>query len=85
MSPFVRGACLTILAIVAAVPLRAQAPASAAPPGQPSVGELAKQLANPVASLVSVPFQSNCEFGVGPEEKTTRWTLRVALTLLFPK
>ena len=70
MSPFVRGACLTILAVVAAVPLRAQSAASAAPAGPPSAAELAKQLANPIASLVSVPFQSNWEFGVGPEEKT---------------
>ena len=32
--------------------------------------ELAKQLSNPVASLIGVPFQSNWEFGVGPEEDT---------------
>ena len=36
----------------------------------PSAEKLAKELANPVASLVSVPFQSNWDFKVGTEEDT---------------
>jgi hypothetical protein len=32
--------------------------------------ELAKKLANPVASLISVPFQFNTDFDIGPEEGT---------------
>ncbi len=36
---------------------------------------LAKQLANPVASLISVPFQSNFDFGMGEDEKGFRYTL----------
>ena len=32
--------------------------------------ELAKQAQNPVANLISVPFQDNINFNVGPEDKT---------------
>jgi hypothetical protein len=38
--------------------------------------ELAKQTQNPVADLISVPFQNNFNFGVGPEDKTV-WVLNV--------
>ena len=31
-----------------------------------SVQELADKLANPIASLISVPFQSNVDYGIGP-------------------
>jgi hypothetical protein len=38
--------------------------------------ELAKKLSSPVASLISVPLQSNWDFGIGPE-KATRYTLNI--------
>ena len=33
---------------------------------QDQAAELAKQLQNPVASLISVPFQNNFDFNLGP-------------------
>jgi hypothetical protein len=39
--------------------------------------ELAKKLANPVASLISVPFQNNTDFGLGPDDHGVRNTLNI--------
>src|SRR4029078_11050421 len=35
-----------------------------------SGGELAKAAQNPIASLISVPFQNNTYFGYGPDNQT---------------
>jgi hypothetical protein len=49
-----------------------QAPAQTAPAEQ----NLAKQPANPISSLVSLPFQFNWEQNVGPNDQT-RFVLNV--------
>jgi hypothetical protein len=63
------------LLLVVAGPALAQTPSAAAqkaPEAEPAVEatndneELAKKSQNPVADLITVPFQSNTNFGVGP-------------------
>ena len=39
--------------------------------------ELAKKLSNPVASLISVPFQANFDSGIGPNSRGSKFVLNV--------
>jgi hypothetical protein len=39
--------------------------------------ELAKKLSNPIADLISVPFQSNFDFGGGADDDGFRYTLNI--------
>ena len=43
--------------------------------GSDSMGDIAKKLNNPVASLISVPFQSNFDFGGGPGDDGYQYKL----------
>lgn len=49
---------------------------------QNDAAELAKKLANPIASLISVPFQNNSDFGIG-DLKGTRNTLNIQPVVPF--
>ncbi|MCI0675406.1 MAG: hypothetical protein L0Y42_06470 [Phycisphaerales bacterium] len=53
--------------------------ASARPSAAPAAdaAELAKKLSNPIASLISVPFQFNFDRGFGPDDDGERYTLNI--------
>jgi hypothetical protein len=69
-SPTPALAATLLLVALPALAQQAPTPAPPAPTGEDAeASRLARQHDNPEASLVSVPFQSNWDFGVGPEEK----------------
>ncbi len=64
-----------IAAMLITVPLQATE-------GQDQQVELAKKLANPVASLISVPIQSNWDFGIGPDS-AMQYTVNIQPVIPF--
>ena len=77
-------ATLVVSATVLTTPAGAADPAAAdqAPSAvhnpQPNDSEsLAKKLSNPIASLISVPFQLNADFGGGATDDGDKYTLNI--------
>jgi hypothetical protein len=66
------------IGLMAAAGLAAAAPA----PAQDDAAELAKKLQNPIANLISVPLQSNWDFGIGRAD-AMRYTLNVQPVIPF--
>src|SRR4030095_12872953 len=61
-----------VIAAIFAVIVGAALPAFAQ---EKSDDELVKELANPISSLISVPFQNNFEFDLGPNNDGFKYTL----------
>src|SRR6476660_9765601 len=66
-SPMVNADGMTMGAVVPGAP----------PPEDNQAAELAKQLSNPIASLISVPFQANEDVGYGPSHNGYKFTLNI--------
>jgi hypothetical protein len=69
-----------VLTFAITIPLAAQDAATDDQKAQ--AAELAKKLANPVASLISVPIQNNWDFGIGPAN-AMRYTANIQPVIPF--
>ena len=63
-----RGIKITAVTLVYSIVLMQILGASLCAADEQSAEELAKKVQNPVADLISVPFQNNFNFDVGPQD-----------------
>ena len=78
--------CCAVLLLLPAGPLLAQEGTrnnNGQKPSSATSEKLAKKLQNPVASLISIPLQNNFEYGLGPEKKGFRYTLKLQPVVPF--
>src|SRR5262245_24527040 len=66
--------------LVTATAAETNAPADS---DQEKMAEIAKKLNNPVASLISVPFQNNFDFGGGPKDDGFQYKLNMQPVIPF--
>lgn len=77
--------CLTAFCLYSA-PLQAEEPDAVvenAPAVSADAEALAMKLANPIASLISVPFQNNFDFGMGPDGDGSKYLLNFQPVIPF--
>lgn len=74
-----RVGCFLLLCLAAVATILWPVTGSASPDADT---ELAKEAQNPVAKLISVPFQNNFNFGIGPNN-VTQWVLNVEPVIPF--
>jgi len=79
--PGLRRLTLLLLGSVSVVTGSPDGAIAASPAETP--GDLAQQLSNPVAALISVPFQGNIDFGGGPEGEGVRYQLNLQPVVPF--
>jgi hypothetical protein len=82
MCPWRRSLALAGLALLLYIPVAVRAQASPEKAPDQDAQALARKLSNPVADLVSIPFQFNWDNGVGPDE-ATRFILNIQPVVPF--